>query len=76
MQKIIPFGKRIYELKKTISILEWDISLIQNDQLKAIKEEQLLKRKRELQGKWRKYFLGRNWNGKWVIIAQQGTNQE
>lgn len=48
MQKNASFEKRIYELKRLIPILEWDIPNIMNNQLKAIKEEQLVRCKREL----------------------------
>lgn len=49
MQEHIPLEKRIYELKKLMSILEWDIPHIQNNQLKAIREEQLRHYKMEFQ---------------------------
>lgn len=49
MSKTTSFDKMAYELRKLISILEWDIPNIQNNQLKAIKEMQLLQYKRKLQ---------------------------
>ncbi len=55
MQKNASFEKRIYELKRLVSILEWDIPNIANNQLKSIKEEQLMQCKRELQE-----LLGKN----------------
>ncbi len=49
MQKTISFDKKIYELRKIISILQWDMPNIQNDNLRGIKEKQLMKYKNELQ---------------------------
>jgi len=49
MQKMIPSNKRINELKKTISILEWDLPNIQNNELRSIKEKELMFCKTELQ---------------------------
>ena len=43
------FDTRIYELKKAISVLEWDLPNIRNNQLKEIKEKQLMQYKGELQ---------------------------
>lgn len=42
-------NKRIGELKKIISVLEWDIPHIQDKEFKAIKEEKLKQYKKELQ---------------------------
>lgn len=50
MQKTSPLGNRADELKRFISIVEWDLPHIQNESLKAIKEEQLIQYKRELEG--------------------------
>ena len=49
MQKMIPSDKRINELKKTISILEWDLPNIKNNELRSIKEKELMFFRAELQ---------------------------
>ena len=49
MLKNKDFERRLYELKKEISVLEWDLPNIRNNQLKEIKEKQLMHYKRELQ---------------------------
>ena len=42
------FEDRLYELKKIISVLQWDIDHMQNNSLKSIKQNQLNKYKEEL----------------------------
>ena len=49
MLKNKDFERRLYEVKKVISVLEWDLPNIRNNQLKEIKENQLMQYKRELQ---------------------------
>lgn len=48
MQEIVFDNDKIYELKKIISTLEWDIDHIQNNKLKVLKEEKLKYFRREL----------------------------
>lgn len=49
MEKTVSFDKRIYELRKLVSILEWDIPNIKNNELRGVREAQLMKCKVELQ---------------------------
>jgi len=48
MQEIISHDKSEYELKKAISVIEWDLPKIRNKHLKELREEQLRRLKREL----------------------------
>lgn len=50
------FDEKVCELKKIISILEWDINQIQNSRLKTLKEEKLRQFKRELKDLLEKYY--------------------
>jgi len=50
MQTEISIEKQVNDLKKRISILEWDLPNIKNSQLKAMKEKSLKNYKQELKG--------------------------
>ncbi len=50
MQKTISTSDRIYELRKSISLLEWDIHNIQDARLKGMKQSKLEAYKKELSG--------------------------
>lgn len=49
MDKTDPTEDKINQLKKEISILEWDLSKISNPQLKTLKEGRLNQYKQELE---------------------------
>ena len=48
MKKEPTIDDKIHELKKTISMLEWDISVIENQFAKSLKQSQLVQSKEEL----------------------------
>ena len=49
MQEKTLVETRAYELKKLVSILEWDIPHIKNSNLRAMKEKKLMECKHDLQ---------------------------
>ena len=58
-----PNSEKIYDLKKKISFLEWDIPNIRNDELKALKKKTLQEYKNEL----KKFEEENSWSIKEVI---------
>ena len=49
MEPNIIVYNRIYDLKKKINLLEWDLSILENGNLKDSKQRELMKCRKELE---------------------------
>lgn len=49
MEPNIILCNRIYDLKKKINLLEWDLSILENDNLKDSKQRELMRCRKELE---------------------------